>query len=169
MDKKLLSNIRNTMESKDANELINIWNGNDLKLYTSETLDIVNEILTERAIPIPPRRVDESNLNVAASKKCPFCAEEILSEAIKCKHCGSNIGNVSASEVKARKHPQYLAMSVLGFLLPFIGVILGMIYLAKDNKLDKKLGEHLIAWSILVMILFSAIWAWMVRRNAILS
>jgi len=24
-------------------------------------------------------------------KKCPFCAEEIKSDAIKCKHCKSNI------------------------------------------------------------------------------
>lgn len=25
------------------------------------------------------------------TKKCPFCAEPILVEAIKCKHCGSSI------------------------------------------------------------------------------
>lgn len=43
-------------------------------------------------LPAPEKWIDKS---VEATKKCPFCAETILSEAIKCKHCGEFLGSDS--------------------------------------------------------------------------
>lgn len=36
-------------------------------------------------------------------KKCPYCAEEIRAEAIKCKHCWSDLADVSVSPIKNEK------------------------------------------------------------------
>ncbi len=32
-----------------------------------------------------------SSVKIETTKQCPFCKEEILKEALKCKHCGANL------------------------------------------------------------------------------
>lgn len=100
-------------------------------------------------------------------KKCPYCAEEIQDEAIKCKHCDSilsvennQISKNSNHKIKATSHPSYWTFTILGLLLPIVGIVVGIIYLTKENELDRKLGEHIIAISILGAILGYALY-WM--------
>ena len=70
-------------------------------------------------------------------KKCPFCAEEIQDEAIKCKHCNSDLNHNPNDQIKCKLcggtmhkkiiHPYagvswfifFLGIFLLFFLWPF--------------------------------------------------
>lgn len=52
-----------------------------------------------------------------ADKKCPFCAELIKREAIKCKHCGSEIPPSNTSEKKPDGCVQYLGYLLIAILV----------------------------------------------------
>lgn len=56
-------------------------------------------------------------------------------------------------EVIAKNHESYGTLTLVAFFIPIVGIIFGIVYLAKDKLIDKKLGEHLIAISILFIII----------------
>lgn len=91
--------------------------------------------------------------------QCPFCSEDIRAGAIKCKHCGSDIEYEEEyrGKVKANMHQSYWSFSILSILLPIVGIILGIVYLTKSSRLDKKLGEHTLAMSVLFMIIWGVV------------
>lgn len=63
----------------------------------------------------------------------------------------------SAKQPKARAsdHESYNTYSLLSFLLPLVGLIMGAVMLTKEDKVDRKLGEH----AIVVSIIGSVVWA----------
>jgi hypothetical protein len=61
-------------------------------------------------------------------------------------------------EVKASDHESYWPMTLVAVIIPIVGLIVGAIYLTKDSKVNRKVGEHLIAVGILSSIIVGGIW-----------
>jgi hypothetical protein len=73
-----------------------------------------------------------------------------MSDAIK--------DSVKPIKIKASDHDIYGVTTIVSLLIPLVGIILGAVYLSKETKVDRKLGEHLIAVGILSCILVSIVW-----------
>ena len=54
-------------------------------------------------------------------KKCPYCAEEIQDEAIKCKHCSEFLDGSGPSRVTGKKLPWYFGTTSIVLALVSIG------------------------------------------------
>lgn len=82
------------------------------------------------------------------TKQCPYCGEEILEVAIKCKHCGSLLDEKPIIEETARK-PKYTkstdSKNLSGKeIIAGLGIGIVGIFLAASGSLDK-FWAHLIS------------------------
>jgi len=98
------------------------------------------------------------NQEQQTTKKCPFCAEEIRADAIKCKHCGSIINNVSTNgnisgpicklcgagmskSTESKSSGIGIIVAIIGFIFLFffpIGTIIGVFLLIYAAHLGTK-------------------------------
>lgn len=68
------------------------------------------------------------------------------------------------SNIKASDHSNYAVTTLVSVLIPVAGIVMGIIYLTKEKKLDRKLGEHLIAVGVLMSIVAAIAWYFLFPR-----
>lgn len=82
-------------------------------------------------------------------KKCPFCAEEIQDEAIKCKHCGEFLNASSHPRLEKEKGQWYFRKSFIIVALCSVGPLaLPLIWWRPQTTLAWKVGL-----TILILVL----------------
>jgi predicted nucleic acid-binding Zn ribbon protein len=74
-------------------------------------------------------------------KKCPFCAEDIQDDAIKCKHCGEFLNASAVPRVAEKRLPWYFRKSFIVLAVCSVGPLaLPLIWWRPQTTLAWKIG-----------------------------
>ena len=80
--------------------------------------ELITHSCTEQSKQGPNKQPSEE---ATGMKKCPFCAEQIQSEAIKCRYCGEYLDGFSRAGSRPREKKWYFSTSSVVIALLCVG------------------------------------------------
>ena len=80
--------------------------------------ELVTDSCTEQSKQGPNKQPAEETVRM---KKCPFCAEQIQSEAIKCRYCGEYLDGFSRAGSRPREKKWYFTTTSVVIALLCVG------------------------------------------------
>lgn len=88
--------------------------------------------------------------------RCPKCDGINKSSGKKCAFCGYNFKRndyFNGKDIQEYNHSNAV-LYIISFLFPIIGIILGIVYIKKD---EDELGKSLLIFSVVFLVIFSII------------
>jgi hypothetical protein len=126
-------------------------------------------VASENFIPEEPAEEKQglSQGNSSKLKKCPFCAELIQQEAIKCKHCGEFLDGSGRSSYRPEKKKWYYSTPSVIIGILFLGaVVIPFIWKNPYYKTSTKiiLSAVSLAYTAYCIYLIISVWMEVIKQ-----